>query len=137
MIRALVLATAIVLAAPQIVHAQSSATPDVVADSFFGSLKAGQTGKAYQDLWRGTIMDRKQADVDYVITQTDVALKAYGQMADWELMEDEVLSPSFRIRTYLLRFDQGALFFKLQFYRAPKGWTVLNLDFRDRYAALP
>lgn len=137
MIRALVLAAAIVMAAPQLAHAQGSGTPDTVADNFFGSLRAGQTGKAYQDLWRGTIMDRKQADVDFVITQTDAAMKAYGQMADWEVMKDDVLSPSFRIRTYLVRFDQGALFFKLQFYRAPRGWLVLNLDFRDRYAALP
>lgn len=128
------LAAALLIAAPAVAQ---NVAPDDVANGFFQKLKSGQTAKAYRDLWQGTLMDRKQADVDFVISQTDLIMKAYGPMADWELMKDDVLSPSFRIRTYLVRFDAGALFFKLQFYRAPRGWMVLNLDFRDRYAALP
>lgn len=137
MIRAFVLAAAIVLAAPHMACAQSSATPDSMIAAFFGQLRDGQVRRAYQELWQGTLMDKKQADVDFIVNQTDAAIKSYGRMADWELMKEEVLSPSFRIRTYLLRYEQGAMFFKVQFYRSPRGWMVWNLDFRDRYAALP
>jgi hypothetical protein len=133
--RALVIAAAIVLTGPA--HAQDATPPDKIADSFFRYLQTGQFTKAYQDVWRGTPMDKKQADVETITTQTASALQIYGKIDGWEFVSEKVVAPSFQERTYLLRTDRGPLFFRMQFYRRPTGWSVYRIDFADTLPRLP
>lgn len=137
MLRGLILAAALALAAPSIADAEADPQIQRVADGFFGTLKAGQVPKAYQDIWRGTLMERKPADVEAMITQTASALQLYGKVDGWETMSEEVVAPSFRKHTYLVRTEVGPLFFRLQFYRRPTGWIVYRLDFADQVSRLP
>ena len=109
-----------------------------IADGFFRSLQAGQADKAYRDIWRGTpMMERKPVEVQAVIDQTAAALQLYGRIDRWEPMTDDLTSPSFITLTYLVAADVGPLFFRLQFYKKPAGWTVYRIDFADRVGKLP
>lgn len=109
-----------------------------LADGFFTDLQRGQVGKAYRDIWAGTaMMARKPAEVDAVIAQTASALQLYGRIDRWEPMGFEPVSPSFSKLTYLVAADIGPLFFRLQFYKKPTGWSVYRVDFADQQAQLP
>lgn len=111
--------------------APAPGSPDAVADAFFRTLQAGQTSRAYADMWAGTLMSKKQADVENLTNQTESILKIYGKIDGWEVMESRELSPSYVERTYLLRTVSAPLFFKFQFYHAPSGWLVAWLNFAD------
>lgn len=137
MLKELTLAAALALTTPAVVAAQTSATPEQMADTFFAALKAGDPARAYKGLWHGTLMDKQQAQVEFVITQTSVALQTYGPIDGWELISEKIHSESYKERIYLVRADGAPLFFKLKFYRGPHGWMVHQLDFRDKLEALP
>jgi hypothetical protein len=137
MLRALMVAVVLALAAPAAAQTQTDGQMQRIADGFFTSLKAGEFVKAYQDIWRGTPMDKKQADVEAMITQTGSAFQLYGKMDGWETVSEETVAPSFRRHTYLVRTDVGPLFFRMQFYRRASGWSVYRLDFADQLSRLP
>lgn len=136
MLKSLMFAAALLTAAPAVAQT-SSATPNTIAEGFFQSLKAGNYAKAYQDIWRGTLMDKKQAEVENVISQTAAAFQYFGKADGYELMSEKTLSPSLMERTFLVRAENGPLFFRLLFYHGPSGWRVTKLDFGDDPSRLP
>ena len=107
--------------------------PAALADSFFRALETKDALSAYNGLWAGTMMSKKQAEVENLATQTDAALKVFGKPADWELLAENKIGENFYENTYLLRGDQGPLFFKIQFYKAPTRWIATNVYFTDTY----
>ena len=124
MFRSIIAAAFLAAVSPSLALAQDSAAPDSIASAFFGALKSGQVATAYQNLWRGTLMDKKQADVEFIANQTSTALRTYGPIAGWEEMSSDDLSQSLKSKLYLLRGENGPLFFRLQFYHGPKGGIV-------------
>lgn len=136
MLRSLVFALSLVLAAPAAAQPQSAAGPDAVVEKFFGLIQAGQVSKAYEDVGRGTLMEQKKLELQNVANQTASLLQLYGRIADWELMSEEKWSPSYLERSYLLRTEKGPIFFKMHVYRSISGWVIGNIYFTDTPANL-
>ncbi|HEX7945312.1 MAG TPA: hypothetical protein VF495_11635, partial [Phenylobacterium sp.] len=134
MLKAIVVAGALALAAPAAAPAQSANSPAALAEAFFTQVQAGEVLKAYQDMWRGSaIMDKKQADVENIAAQNQAILRSYGKVLGWELMSEKVIAPSLVERLYLLRTENVPLFYKVQFYRPGTKWIVGNIYFTDTY----
>ncbi|MDB5463474.1 MAG: hypothetical protein JWP23_1863 [Phenylobacterium sp.] len=113
MLRILLAVIALAVATPAAAQPAGGASPGAVADAFFKGLQAGDVPKAYADMWRGTLMSKKQADVENVVNQTQGMLKYFGNVVGWEVIDSKSLSPSFVETTYLLRTENGPLFFRM------------------------
>jgi hypothetical protein len=83
-------------------------------------------------MWRDTLMDKKQAELESAATQTAAAMQIYGKILGWEQVSEATISPSFIRRVYLVKTENAPLFFRLQFYRAGARWVVWRLDFADK-----
>ena len=132
MYRSAIMAIAL-LTAPQVAIAQTAPTYAEVADGFFRTLQAGDTAKAYKDIWGGTLMDKKQGEVENLVLQTATTLKTYGKVVGWELVSEKIISASYIERVYLVRTEGLPIFFKMYFYRPSSKWLVTNLYFTDTY----
>ena len=126
---------ALFLLAPLPALAQGA--PNELADAFFGTLKTGNYNRAFSDIWGDTVMKAKPLEVGAVINQVGSAFKTYGTPEGHELVEERIVSPSFRVNTYMVRAPLGPLFFRLQFYRFGSTWKVYRLDFADQLNRLP
>jgi hypothetical protein len=122
---------ALLVVAPAAAVAQPG-DPGELAQGFFRTLQSGQVLKAYQDMWRDTLMDKKQAELESAATQTAAAMQIYGKILGWEQVSEATISPSFIRRVYLVKTENAPLFFRLQFYRAGARWVVWRLDFADK-----
>lgn len=129
---------AALFAVPAIAWAQPDPSPDGIVDGFFRGLQAGEVTKAYQGVWAGTqMLANKPADVAMMASQTSSALQLYGRIYGWEPVKEDVVAPSYRVQTHMLRTDLAPLFFRFQFYRKQDKWTVYRLDFADQMSRLP
>lgn len=137
MLKILTLASTIAIVGAPAAVSQTATTPDILADGFFRNLQSGDAAKAYQYIWGGTFMDKKQAEVEYIITQNATALKTYGKILGWELGSEKVISPSVVERLYILKTEALPLYYKIQFYRPATNWIVGNLYFTDTYKNIP
>jgi len=136
MLRILFAVIALLSATPAFAQSAAARTPDSLANAFFKGLQTGPALKAYNDMWQGTLMSKKQADVENAAAQTDNAFRIYGKLVDWEKMSTEQVSPSFIISTFLVRTEGAPIFFKMQFYHAPAGWMVAYVNLADSYKTL-
>jgi hypothetical protein len=144
MLKGLVLAAALV-AGPMAGAQAATAVPmpagaadelTAQSDVFFGKLKAGQVAEAYKALFAKSAMEKKQSDVEQLVSMTEQALKFYGPVAGWELVKEEAASAYIVKRTYELRTEQVPLIWTVYYYRNAKGWTVLAVSFSDQPAPL-
>jgi hypothetical protein len=142
MLRELMFALAVAATSPSqsgAVAAGTALTPaaEAKADSFFAALKAGQTAEAYHKAFEGTLMmQKKQGDMDNAIAQTNAILTYYGHVTGWEFIDADPLSPSFAQARYLVKTEQGPIFFRLQLYNPGTGWVISNISFADRLSGL-
>ena len=133
MLKTVILVAALIAPAPAVAQALGSATPAEMADGFFRALQNDQVDKAYKNIWDGTLMDKKRADVENLVSQNALALKTYGGVLGWELVSETVIAPSLVDRVYLVKTATLPLFYKIQFYRPASRWQVTNLFFTDTY----
>ena len=124
---------AVLLATPAAAQSAGSSQPAQLADSFFRAVQAGDIPKAFDDAWRGTIMAKKQAEVENLGTQMGSVFQIYGKMLGWELVSEKVISPSFVQRIYLVRTPNAPVFFRMQFYKASTSWVMSGVYFTDTY----
>jgi len=136
MFRALFALALLLTASPSLAQTVPN-SPEGLASAFFSTLQGGNSLKAYNDIWRDTMMSKKQADVEALAGQTDNALKIYGKALGWELVSEEKISASFYQHTYLVRTENVPLFFRIQFYKAQSRWVATNITFTDTYKNLP
>ena len=102
-------------------------------DAFFGQLKAGKVADAYNQAFVGTLMSKKQADLEQMIAATETALRYYGAVRDWKLIKTAHPVDGFTVASYLLRVENGPLFVRLQFYDNGTKWIVYHVVLVDSY----
>ena len=133
MLRTLLVIACLVIAAPAAAQPASADPPTALAQAFFSTLKSGDALKAYGDVWRDTMMSKRQADLENIANQTESSLKIYGKISDWQLIKENKVSKDFIESVYIVRTEQVPLFFKFQFYHAPAKWVATNISFTDTY----
>jgi hypothetical protein len=113
--------------------AAPTAGPSRIVDSFFAKLKSGPASDAYALLFRGTpMLERKPAEVAYLATQTDSALKTYGAFDGFEFVREDSLSPSVLRQAYVLKTEAMPTIWWFYFYKRGPDWTVTHIFFSDK-----
>ncbi|MFC3076812.1 hypothetical protein ACFODL_01785 [Phenylobacterium terrae] len=130
-----VVAAAIALAAPGVVRAQEAPAAGVAKlEAFLASLRGGQVAQGYADLFAGTVMTKKQADLEQMIALTESAVKYCGPVRDWQRMRTNQVTPAFYELVYMVRGENCPLFFRTFLYDNGAGWSVNLVFLSDSYA---
>ena len=132
------LAAAVLCMAPFTVQAAEAPEPlpapvQAKVDGFMGLLKAGKVADAYNQAFAGTLMSKKQADLEQMIAATETGLRYYGAVRDWQVIETRRPVGGFAVATYLVRVENGPLFVRFQFYDNGARWIVYNVALQDNY----
>lgn len=132
------LAAVVLCLAPLTAHAADAPEPppppvQAKVDAFMGLLKAGKVADAYDGAFAGTLMSKKQAELEQMVAATETALRYYGAVRDWQLIETWRPVEGFAVASYLLRVENGPLFVRLQFYNNGTKWVVYHVVLVDSY----
>jgi hypothetical protein len=133
----LVALVAAMLFAPLAVRAEPSAPLPAAAlvrvDAFLAQLKAGKVAAGYDKAFAGTLMSKKQADLEQMVAQTETALKYYGAVRDWQPMGQTHAAPGFATASYLVRTENAPMFMRFQLYDNGDHWIVYLIQLTDTY----
>ncbi|MET3667939.1 hypothetical protein [Caulobacter sp. 1776] len=102
-------------------------------DAFLAQLKAGKVKEAYDGAFAGTLMSKKQAEVEQAIAGTETGLRYYGAVRDWQLMETARPAAGFAVAIYMVRLENAPLFVRFQLYDNGARWIVYNVTFSDSH----
>jgi len=91
-------------------------------DAFFQTLRANDPTKAYRDLFAGTMMETKAAEMGTLITQTQTLLDAYGTLTGWTVMRSDCLTPTLCRVGYQVDMKNGPMFVFLVLHRRAGTW---------------
>lgn len=102
-------------------------------DAFMASLKAGKVSDAYTQAFAGTLMSKKQAELEQAVAGTENGLRYYGALRDWQLVGTSRPADGFVVSVYMARLENAPLFMRFQAYDNGAKWTVYNIIFTDNY----
>lgn len=123
---------------PMTTEAQAEARP--LIDAFFETLQAGDTAKAYNDLFAGTLVAGKVMEVQNLVAQTNFIFQTYGPAKSRSLMRSDCLAPGMCRNVYLVDTDAGPVFVIITLYRRSTGWmptTIFVTDVAQTFFDLP
>jgi hypothetical protein len=109
-------------------------TPKAMAESFFQSLKKGETEVAYNQLFVGsTIPESKPQAVGMLKRQTESALPMYGEIIGSELISEEKFGDSVVRLVYVLKLEKHPVGWEFFFYKPKSKWFLSNVIFNDQF----
>ncbi|MEO6261220.1 MAG: hypothetical protein ABIP32_01760 [Chthoniobacterales bacterium] len=101
---------------------------DAAIDNFFLALQSGQVDLAYDRLIFGSIYSERAEDVVTLKKKTAEAMKAYGMISGYELVQEKKAGESLVRRTYLSLGEKLPLRWRFYYYKTKDGWKLV--DFR-------
>lgn len=104
-------------------------------EKFFINLQSGDPAAAFRDLTAGTELAAKNEVIAAFVERTQAALKEYGKIASYELIDTRPLNPRHRLLTYVAATEKEPLRWQL-FYRldpASGSWTLTNVRVDDLF----
>ncbi len=108
--------------------------PKEQAEQFLSSVIKGEVDAAYDKIFTDTKMtDLKPQALSGLKTQTKSVYQMYGQPFAYEMIHNEILSPSLRRLVYLLKFELTPTTWEFYFYQAKDKWTLNKITFYDQY----
>lgn len=146
MIRTLMFTIALAMASPGVALASAVATPTELTaaqdaeitrltNDFFGKVKAGRYVEAYKEAFTSPLMRKREADLETVAASTESMFKTYGEVIDWEIMGEELVSRNYVRRMYVVRTLNAPVFFVVEYYFVGNKWMILKITFNDSYSA--
>ncbi len=102
-------------------------------EAFMASLKAGKVNEAYTQAFAGTLMSKKQAELEQAVAGTENGLRYYGALRDWQLVSTTKPADGFVVSVYMARLESAPLFVRFQAYDNGAKWSVYNIVFSDSY----
>ncbi|PIB93715.1 hypothetical protein [Caulobacter sp. FWC2] len=132
------IAAAVLCMAPVAARAAEAADAPPAAvqakvDAFMTSLKAGKVSEAYTQAFAGTLMSKKQAELEQAVAGTENGLRYYGALRDWQLVGTSRPADGFVVAVYMARLESAPLFMRFQAYDNGAKWIVYNIIFSDNY----
>jgi hypothetical protein len=110
--------------------------PMKMADEFFASLEKEQIDEAYANLTKGSKIFDKPGDLDVLKTKTKEAVRVFGAIQGYELIETKPVGAKLMRRTYLSLGAEYPLRWRFYFYLANNRWRLIDLRVDDRLAGM-
>jgi hypothetical protein len=110
--------------------------PQVLIARFFGLLQKGDIEQAYDQLTRGTRIAGRPDDLKTLKTKTVEAVKLFGAIRGYELIEVKNRGERLTRMTY---FSLGADFplrWRFYFYRPDNDWLLIDIRVDDRLISM-
>ena len=144
MIKSIVAAAFILgVATPALAHDDiSPMSPEAIAESkplvdgFFRTLQAGDTAKAYGDLFANTMMASKALEVQNLVAQTNFIFQTYGAIRSWTLAKTDCITPTLCRAVYQVDTNNGPVIILLTLYRRETGWMPTTIFVTDQTQTL-
>lgn len=106
------------------------------AEQFFVALTHGDTDKAYDQLFAGSIADPNSTQLEALKRQTAENLPKYGKPLGYEVVIEKTFGTSVVRLVYILKMEKHPVVFEFFFYR-PKGtWFLANVRLNDEFNGL-
>ena len=77
--------------------------------------------KAYNDLFKGTLLESKVQEVAQLASQTTFVTQTYGAISGWEVIRSECPTLDYCRLVYIVRAKEGPFGFWTYVYRQPSG----------------
>ena len=114
-----------------------TAEPKAMADAFFKQIAAGDVKPAYDELMKGSLVLTSQpAQMDNLINQTNLGLKAYGNIRTAELVIEKAYGAYVKKLIYVTPMDKHPLVWRFHFFKSKDGWVVSSASFNDKLDGL-
>lgn len=101
-------AVAVAISVPGVARAEEPPAEVIrQIEGFLTSLRDGKVEQAYADLFAGTLMSKKQADVDQMVALTAATTRFCGQIHDWQLIKAEDFTSSIYDVSYMIQIGRA------------------------------
>ena len=111
--------------------------PRAKAESFLGSVVAGDIAGGYDRLFVGSAIPKNKPQAVAVLkTQTQSGLPLYGKVIGYEFVKEETYGTSIDRLVYILKSELGPTIWEFYFYKPTDSWFLSNVMFNDQYTLL-
>src|SRR3989344_4984418 len=100
--------------------------------NFFELLKKDKVEQAYDELLKSSKIDSKKEDVIQLKQQTREALKTFGPVLGFELLEHKRMGFSLMQLVYFSMQEERPLRWRFTFYRPKDKWRMVNIQLDDQ-----
>lgn len=111
-------------------------SPRQRAEQFLAALTAGETDKAYDQLFTGSEVGSQSMRVDATKRQTAANLPLYGKPLGYKLVIDKTFGTSVVRLLNVLKMEKHPIVWEFFFYRPKDKWFVANVRFNDEFIGL-
>ena len=139
--RVMILVVGLMLAMPSVAAPPANSTPTAIAANadldrpvaaFIDKLAAGRTREAVDGLMASSpLFAGKEAMRDTVLAQLDEALRTYGPVARYEVIEHKPVGSMFVRRRYFVQHKEMVTRWEFDFVRTERGWVIGYFGFDD------
>jgi len=107
-------------------------TPQHLIDHFFTTYPDNQ-GKAVVDLYKTNVWTKNaQKEIDNVVNTINSLTRDFvGEYYGKELISTITLTDSYKIYTYLVKYDRQPIRFTFNFYKADQKWVLYSFNLSD------
>jgi hypothetical protein len=122
----------IAVAAPS-AAAQSSNDPKQWPTSFFDTLMKQNVAAAFRLLKEETFLGHQRAAALGPLEEAmNRAVQTYGTIVNYELAREAKVGQTMARLTYLVNHQALAVQYIMILYKAPRGWNLVHVDFKDQ-----
>ena len=130
---AVVVLTGSAHAAPARGSAAVAGDPREKAEAFFGTVTQGDTAKAFDTLFDGSIIRANKPEASFALRQQlDTGLRVYGKPVGFDLVESKSFGASLVRLVYIFRLEKYPLTFEFFFYQNGQAWLPIDVRFNDK-----
>ncbi len=119
-----------------ILFAEKKIPYKVKAEQFLSTLLKGKVEKAYDDIFKGTLLEQKTQQVVFIKKQTSIATSVYGKLLGYEFIKQQNYGNSIVRLVYIIKTEMHPLTFEFYFYKPKTKWILSNISFNDQFNLL-
>lgn len=112
----------------------SNAEPEGFVKQFFEILTSKGSEEAVSSFFRtNKYMSVAEAQINTLASRLGESIELLGEFYTYELITKAELNESYKIYSYLVKFDRQPLRFNFSFYRPNDTWVAMNFEFNDSF----
>lgn len=105
--------------------------PDVLISNFFNTYNTKGVDSALDDIFatNAWMLQRSKDDIDNVKVQLKSIIQIVGDYYGYENITQKSVGESFKLFSYLVKYDRQPIRFTFMFYKAKDTWKLYNFQF--------